>query len=230
MPSTEDHRKLYGEVEISVPSRDALDASVRFIEIKSPETYDHSVRTARICIRILETMHLDRKVGLFTGLLHDFGKVQCNPEVLNKKSGFSIEDLEHVSEHVLDGYRAMRGLFDFTAEVILWHHCFQANSYPKDDPPPPLHDYSAGTSVMIPMYGRILALSDFYDAIHRNNDKHGIVSGEKIREIIENNNRDLLTLVSDLYDCCIFDESLGTDYERPSQVDSLESTKNRKDE
>lgn len=206
-----DHHELLDQFCLDPTAQEALNAFVRVIRIKEPETYLHSVHTAEFLVEIIRSMHLDPKVGLFAGLLHDYGKVQCDPAILHKKTDFTPEDLEHVTQHVLDGYRALRGLFDFTAEVILWHHRFQARPYP-DFEPPPLHDYSTGTRVMIPLYGRLLAIADFYEATHRRNDRYGEMDGVAIRRIVEEHNRDLATLVTELYGRGIFDDTLGTGY------------------
>lgn len=192
--------------------RTSLAAFVAIIRLKDPETYEHSVRVARIGIAIAEAMHLDPKVLLFAGLLHDIGKVLSDITILRKKENFTAKDLKHVSEHVLDGYRMLRGLFDFTADVIVWHHEFQRLPYPHRMPKV-LHDYSVSTKVLIPLYGRILALADFYEAVHRPNDRYPAMTGAEIKEIVEMQNEDMKVLVSDLYAAGIFDERLGTAYE-----------------
>jgi hypothetical protein len=108
--------------------------------------------------------------------------------------------------HVMDGYRLIRGQFDFSAEVILWHHRFQHNGYPADMPAL-LHEYSQGTRVMIQFYGRLLALADGFDAFHRVNEKYTPVDGpvgEWIREKMLEHNPDQRVLVQELYDASVF--------------------------
>lgn len=208
----DDLQDLLDRFDIAPQAKDSLMAFVAVIRLKDPETYEHSLRVAKLGVEIAEVMHLDPKVLLFAGLLHDIGKVLSDLEVLRKKENFTQGDLKHVSLHVLDGYRMLRGLFDFTADVIVWHHEFQRNPYPATRPKP-LHDYKMGTFILIPMYGRLLALADFYEAVHRPNDRYGPQNGKALREVVQNENADLQVLVSDLYRMGVFDERLGTAYE-----------------
>lgn len=206
------HTELAERFDLTPEASEALDAFVSIIRIKDLETYEHSVKVTKLLIEILEIMHLDPKVGLFTGLLHDIGKVQSDLYILRKKENFTEADLQSISRHVLDGHRILRGLFDFTADVILWHHEFQKIPYPRRMPKES-HDYSTSTKILIPLYGRLLALADFYEAVHRPNDRYPAMSGIQIREIVEIQNEDLKVLVGDLYEAGIFDESLGTGYD-----------------
>ena len=146
-------------------------------------------------------MHLDEKAALYAGLLHDLGKAQTNPATLKKTSGWTEEDAQEIRSHVMDGYRMIRGHFDFSAEVILWHHRFQPNSYPGETPIP-LHDYSQGTKVMIPLFGRILALADHFDALHRVNSKFVKDEqpvGDMIKKQMFGHNPDQRVLIEELY-------------------------------
>ncbi len=107
--------------------------------------------------------------------------------------------------HVMDGYRLIRDKFDFSAEIILWHHRFQPRGYPQEHPAP-LHDYCEATKVMIPWYGRMLSLADTFDALHRVNDKHGAdtLTGEQIKEKMLAFHKDQKILVEGLFAANIF--------------------------
>lgn len=163
--------------------------------------YLHSLRVGIYDYDICEACFLDGKIGIMGGLLHDIGKALTDLSTLGKTSGWTSKDSREMVHHVEDGYRLLRGRFDFTAEVIQWSHCFQANRYPKRVHPP-LHDYSLGTRVMIPFYGRILAIADVYDALHRVNDKFGTPQAfdeEQIKQKMFDLNLDQHTLLSNLY-------------------------------
>ncbi len=189
-----------------LPNLGVLVKFVDILRLKDEATYEHSARVAILGRHIAKFMHLDPKVLFYAGLLHDLGKAQTRRETLQKTSGWTTADSAEIMAHVMDGYRLIRGHFDFSAEVILWHHRFQSNSYPMDLPIP-LHDYSQGTKVMIPFFGRMLALADSFDALHRVNDKHTPADGpvgEWIKTKMLEHNPDQRVLIQELYNASIF--------------------------
>ena len=197
------------EVDLEIACSDMAISSGRFDEVrtflgllklKDTATYEHSIRVGLVSRAIARCMHLDQKPAFYAGLLHDCGKAQTNPATLKKTSGWTPADTAEIMSHVVDGYRLLRGQFDFTAEIILWHHRFQPNSYPALMPPP-IHDYGAGTRVMIPMFGRILAIADQYDACHRVNERtpaDRTKIGETIKEQMIAGNPDQRVLIEEL--------------------------------
>jgi len=150
-------------------------------------------------------LHLKARTLLYAGLLHDVGKAQTPVATLSKTSGWTEQDQAAMVCHVMDGYRMIRDRFDFTAEVILWHHRFQPKRYPEELPTP-LHEYNEVTSLLIPTYGRLLSLADQFDALHRVNGKHDAspLTGAKIMERIMANNQDYQVLIKQLFDADIF--------------------------
>jgi len=175
------------------------------IQVKEgPETptYAHSLRVGLTASAIAEFMGFDGRALLFAGLMHDIGKALTLLSTLGKTKGWTAEDSKEMECHVGDSYRMVRGKFDFSAQVLIWHHQFQQNAYPKELPPP-LHAYSKGTEVTIAMYGRLLALADTYDALHRVNFQDGRVTArtdEEIRTLMRDRNPDQAVLVGNLYD------------------------------
>ncbi len=168
--------------------------------------YDHTLRVALLCVDVAKFTHLDQKALFYAGLLHDIGKVQVPAETLGKTSGWTQRDSAVMRPHVMDGYRMLRGRFDFTAEVIIWHHRFQAQGYPHNVPSK-LHAYCLGSKTMIQMYGRLLSLCDQFDAFHRINDKHGELhtpSGEEIKALMFKLNPDQAVLLGELYGAEVF--------------------------
>lgn len=179
---------------------------IEILKIKDLETYNHSIRVGLLSKRIADFMHLSRRALLYAGLLHDIGKVQTRVELLQKTENWTAEDAEELNTHVMDGYRILRGHFDFSAEIILWHHRFQSRRYPEQMPEF-LHNYSQGTKIMIPIFGRMLSLADTFDALHRVNSKFGegqAITGEQIREKMLSFNKDQEVLIGELYDAGIF--------------------------
>lgn len=173
--------------------------------------YEHSLRVGILSYQIAKLLKLDEKALLFSGLLHDVGKSTIGLDVLGKTGEWTDEDRKKMEPHVINGYKLLKGRFDFIAEIIIWHHKYQVNNYPKIMPPP-LHDYGPETKEKIQFYGWVLALADSYDALHRissgqHNDRG--LSGDDIKKIMTENNHTHRDIVETLYDKGIFTTHLN---------------------
>ncbi len=130
--------------------------------------YLHSLRVGLLALHIGQFTYHEEKPLFFAGTLHDLGKCDTPSEILGKTGSWTDQDQHKIQTHVTDGYRLLRGRFDMTAEIAVWHHKFQEDGYPARLPPP-LHLYRETTKLLIREYGRIIALADVYDALHRAN-------------------------------------------------------------
>lgn len=193
-------RELLDELGIEPHHREAIEAFLAPLRVKAVEHYNHCLRVAALAREIGRFTGMDDRALFYAGLLHDTGKALVSPQTLEKTDSWTEEDAREMEAHVLDGYRLLRGRFDFSADIIAWHHRFQRRAYPKQ-PPDPLHDYSTGTQVTLAMYGRLLALADTYDALHRiNSASEGkALSNAEIRERMLTYNPDQRVLVENLY-------------------------------
>lgn len=212
-------RWVFDDLQLPSEQREGIVAFLQPLKAKDHPTYEHTIRVGLLARRIARFMHLDEKALLYAGLLHDIGKAQTRFETLQKTEGWTPADTAEMKSHVMDGYRLVRGRFDFSAEIILWHHRFQPGAYPEELPTP-LHEYSLGTKTLIPMYGRMLSLADTFDALHRVNDKHGDkpLTGEQIREKMLAFNKDQKILIEELFRADVFTTYLvdnATASERP---------------
>src|SRR3989344_3845500 len=138
-------KETFVELEISEDNRNAIEAFLAPLKEKSPITrfhYEHSIRVGLLAKKIARYMHLDEKALFYAGLLHDLGKCRVAPETLGKTEPWNKKDYTEIKAHVTEGYKMLRGRFDLTAGIILWHHRFQKNPYPKKLPKK-LHKYSA---------------------------------------------------------------------------------------
>lgn len=168
------------------------------------EHYAHSLRVGHTAQEIASFVFFQPRPLLIAGTVHDVGKCKIPFEILGKTTNWTEADALVMQDHVLAGYEILKGRFDFAAEIMLWHHKFQKNGYPEVLPPP-LHEYSAATKVLIVEYGRILALADVYDALHRPNKKFGgDISRQRIQELMFQFNPDRIQLISQLYQAEIF--------------------------
>jgi putative nucleotidyltransferase with HDIG domain len=194
-----------GEVleRAGIPAAQAvrLEAFLEPLRAHHPKTYDHAVRVGDCAHRIGVFMGVDDRALLFAGLLHDIGKTKVRTELLDRTDTWSAEDALEMERHVLDGFEMLTGHFDFSAQIALWHHQFQPNAYPSVLPAP-LHPLAKGTEVTVATYGRILALADGYDALHRVNFQDGAVrtrTPQEIQELMLARNPDQRVLIQRLY-------------------------------
>ena len=190
------------ELKISEKIKASIRGLLAALKQKSEFTYAHSLRVGLLARRIGRFMHLDEKALFFTGVFHDLGKSLIPLSTLHKTVGWTPEDSKIMESHVMDSHRLLRDKFDFLADIVLWHHRFQKNIYPVELPPY-LHEYSEGTKVLIQEYGRILAIADVYDALHRKNNK--FEEGKELREKMFEFNSDRKELVEELYNVGILD-------------------------
>lgn len=185
------------------------DACKRLLEFlgclkeKNPQTYEHSLRVGVMSWSIARFLGLDEKALFFAGLLHDIGKIKQDKILLEKTGDFTSADRYEIKKHVLDGYEILlSGNFKFTADIILYHHCYQDDAYP-DFFPISEHVYSDEDKKLIVIYRRVIALADCYDALHRS-DRGKTRSGAKIKEEMMQMNSDKIDLIEKLYNDGIF--------------------------
>ncbi len=166
--------------------------------------FKHSLRVGLLAAKIADFCHHHGRSLFIAGTLHDVGKCQIPYEVLGKTTNWTSADTDVMQQHVIAGYNLIRDHFDFSAEIMLWHHRFQRNAYPTSVPSH-LHEYTARTIVLIHEYGRLLALADSYDAFHRPNGKYaGVIDGKRIKELMLEHNLDRTLLIERLYHVGIF--------------------------
>lgn len=195
-----DLQQALNELSLSSSLREEVIAYVLLLKEKDIKTWEHSIRVGLLARRIAGFMHLDEKALFYAGIFHDIGKLNIQSGTLAKTEGWTADDAAEMEKHVIDGHYLISGKFAFTAEVILLHHCFQKDGYPKELPVSLC--VSNDTKEKIVRYGRVLALADCFDALHRVNEKFGakkVLTGEQIREQILALNNDQYDLVEKLY-------------------------------
>ncbi|MEZ6092389.1 MAG: HD-GYP domain-containing protein [Pirellulaceae bacterium] len=140
---------------------DVVRAMVNAIEARDDYTCGHSERVA------LFAQELAREAGLpasdveriyLTGLLHDVGKIAVPDAVLRKSDALDDDERKVIERHPDVGWRILYPLINQLAEVlpgVLFHHeRIDGKGYP---------DGLRGDD--IPLDGRLLAISDAYDAM-----------------------------------------------------------------
>ena len=129
------------------------------LEAKDPYTHGHSRRVERHAYRTAAAMGLSvdaiEELRL-AAALHDVGKIRVPDRVLRKPTELTQEERTVVEEHVVVGAWMVSsvGSADVISAVRHHHERWDGRGYP---------DGIAGSD--IPLYARIIAVADAYDAI-----------------------------------------------------------------
>jgi putative two-component system response regulator len=136
------------------------DTLINAMEAKDVYLRGHSSRVADQAASIAEEMGLDADLvenARLAGRLHDVGKIGVREDVLNKPGALSVEEFEHVKDHVRIGMEILTPLkhIPVALEFVHDHHeHWDGSGYPRG---------LAGEQITIG--GRILAACDAFDAL-----------------------------------------------------------------
>ncbi len=130
------------------------------LDARDPYTCGHSDRVAIIARCIGERLQLGQKPCdqlYLSGLLHDLGKIGVPDEVLHKPGKLTEEEFAIIRKHPRIGYEILKHLpqLQHVLPGVLHHHeAVNGSGYP---------DGLCGNA--IPLFARILAIADAYDAM-----------------------------------------------------------------
>jgi putative nucleotidyltransferase with HDIG domain len=124
-------------------------------------TYSHSLNVSIVATLIGKSMGFDdfliKKLSL-SALLHDVGKSKVDINLINAPRGLTHEEFEHMKNHVKYGNElcSAHGINDEDVlSGLLYHHeRFDGKGY-----------LSGLKEEEIPLFGRIIAIADVYDAL-----------------------------------------------------------------
>jgi len=137
-----------------------IETMVATIEAKDTYTHGHSERVSRYSIAIADELKLSRdlkKLLLISALCHDIGKIGIPDAILKKASMLSSEEYEEMKLHPTIGsdiISHMPNAQRFISGVKHHHEKWDGSGYPD-----------GLTGEDIPFFGRIVALSDVFDAM-----------------------------------------------------------------
>ncbi|MGI6467157.1 MAG: HD domain-containing phosphohydrolase [Sphaerochaetaceae bacterium] len=137
-----------------------VNAIINTLHEKSHREELHSRRVSELAIRLGESYGLNQKeLGELktVGLLHDIGKIAVDKSILEKKGELSEEEWESIRRHPETGWRILGtvGELGELSNAVLYHHeKVDGSGYP--------HGIKGDD---IPLYARIIAIADAYDAM-----------------------------------------------------------------
>lgn len=130
------------------------------IDTKDHYTFQHSQNVAYYASELAKAAGLEHylvEIAKEAGLLHDIGKIGIREDILNKTGRLTPEEYEIMKSHVDNGVNIIRYLpsLDYVIPAVLSHHeRYDGRGYPRK---------LAGEE--IPLAGRILAVTDAFDAM-----------------------------------------------------------------
>jgi len=130
-------------------------------EYKDDEIGSHIIRVSDYSVAIAKALNLSSKrikTLRFASIMHDMGKIGIRYNILHKKK-LSVSDYSKLKKHATIGGKIFAGssspLLQAAGEIALSHHeCYDGSGYPQG---------LKGRE--IPLYARIVALADSFDAI-----------------------------------------------------------------
>jgi HD-GYP domain-containing protein (c-di-GMP phosphodiesterase class II)/tetratricopeptide (TPR) repeat protein len=133
------------------------------IDARDPITAGHSERVADYSLLIGEEFQMaspDLEALRYASLLHDIGKIGIREEVLTKEGRLTVDEYKHIQEHVRYTFEILKHIH-FDAHLKEVPHIAAAHHERVDG-----KGYFRGLKQNeIPFSGRILALSDVFDAV-----------------------------------------------------------------
>lgn len=151
-------------IVLGVLERERMLTSVLDIRDYDSYTYSHSMYVGMIAVmmgaqlKLPSTQLTDLAAA---GLMHDIGKLDISSQIINKPTALTKEEFEMIKEHparAVERLKRQPGCKDVVLQGVATHHeHFDGNGYP--------HGLS---KKRIPLFGRILAIADVYDALSSN--------------------------------------------------------------
>lgn len=123
-------------------------------------TYHHSVNVGVVSLIIGLDLKLDKESLKSLGIgaiLHDIGKIMISEDILKKPGKLTKEEYIEIKMHPVYGYEILKkaGVSEESAQIALYHHeKWDGTGYIK-----------GLKNDKIPLYSRIVAVADVYDAM-----------------------------------------------------------------
>jgi len=139
------------------------DYSLNVIEIKTYDcyTYTHSLNVGLLSVLLGINMNLspDALSELaMSGFLHDIGKLSISIDIIKKPSSLTSEEFIEIKNHPTYGVTKLKYSSQISTAISLGirshHEKFNGTGYPHNQ-----------VGSKIPLFGRILAVADVYDAV-----------------------------------------------------------------
>ncbi|MGM9519957.1 MAG: HD-GYP domain-containing protein, partial [Phascolarctobacterium sp.] len=152
---------------------------VKTIDAKDSYTNGHSARVAQYSVILAKRMGFkEEELGRleYTALLHDVGKIGVSDAILNKKGKLTEEEYAIIKEHSKIGAQILSTITELPDVAVgaRYHHeRYDGKGYP---------DGLKGEE--IPLFARIIAVADSYDAMTSKRSYRDALPQELVRQEI----------------------------------------------
>jgi response regulator RpfG family c-di-GMP phosphodiesterase len=170
--------------EIVAREQETIFCLARAAEYRDPETGAHILRMAHYSKHIACVLGLpldQQDLILEAAPMHDIGKVGTPDSILLKPGRLTDEELIIMKQHAMIGYEVLNTgsshLLKMAAEIALTHHeKFDGSGYPRG---------LVGND--IPLFGRIVAVADVFDALTSGRPYKKAWSIERATQLMQEN-------------------------------------------
>jgi putative two-component system response regulator len=170
--------------QIVTRERETIVCLAAATEYRDPETGSHILRMARYSRHIARNLGLDteqQELLLGTAPMHDIGKVGIPDMILLKPGRLTPDEFSVMKQHAIIGYKVLSmtnsPLLQKAAEIALTHHeKFDGSGYPN-----------GLVGEAIPLFGRIVAVADVFDALTSERPYKNAWSVEKASDYLREN-------------------------------------------
>ena len=152
---------------------------VKTIDAKDSYTNGHSARVAQYAVMLATRMGFnEEELGRleYTALLHDVGKIGVSDAILNKKGKLTEEEYAIIKEHSKVGAQILSTITELPDVAVgarCHHERYDGKGYP---------DGLKGEE--IPLFARIIAVADSYDAMTSKRSYRAALPQEVVRQEI----------------------------------------------
>lgn len=158
----------------------SITSLITALEARDKYTKGHSEGVGRIVSGMLSmtgASHKEIETVTIGGRLHDIGKIGVRDKILLKPGPLTAEEFSHIKQHPLIGIKILESIPSFSEvlPMVLSHHeRLDGKGYP--------HGLKGD---QIPLWARMTAVADMYDALTSDRPYRGKMSHDKALQIIE---------------------------------------------
>lgn len=193
----EDHMYKHKVVESNSMRCNIINTIFNTIHEKNPMIESHSRRVSQLCQQLGRAMELSETEIYelkYSGMLHDIGKIAIDKSILTKTEPLTEQEWLEIKRHSEIGYRILSSspeMSDIAQYVLSHHERFDGTGYPRglkrDE---------------IPLFSRIIAVADSYDAMTNERSYKKTLTGEMaVDEIIRNKGTQFDPQIADIFIC-----------------------------
>lgn len=159
-----------------------VNSIIKSLYDKCPFEEEHSRNVADLCREMGKALGLSENEAselFIAGYFHDIGKISVEESILNEKGSLNDKEIEEIKKHSNSGFRILstsKDMIGLSEYVLLHHERWDGKGYPKG---------IKGNE--IPLYSRIIAIADAYEAMTGNRPYRVTLSKEQAIDEIRKN-------------------------------------------